>query len=108
MDAVVEDKDALFSELFKHFTEVEHQPGTVLLDEDLLKRAERSLDASTPPQIRWQLLGTGEKLLQSLQQDPRPLTRLLERDVLLIPFDQLKASISAQKLEEGLNSISVP
>lgn len=106
MDAYVEDQDALFVELFSHLQIVETDGAT--LDEDILKRAERSLDASTPRSNLWQLLSTGEALLQNLQQDPRPLTRLLERDISLIPFDELKNSISAQKLEEGLESPSVP
>lgn len=106
MDAYVEDQDALFVELFSHLKIVETDGAT--LDEDILKRAERSLDASTPRSNLWQLLSTGEALLQTLQQDPRPLTRLLERDISLIPFDELKNSISAQKLEEGLESPSVP
>jgi len=108
MDSLVEDKDKLFPEVFAHLAAVESQPGTVILDEDLLKRAERSLDASTPKDLLWRVLGTGESLIPSLQQDPRPLTRLLERDVSLLPFDELKNTISANKLEEGLKSSSVP
>lgn len=106
MDTYVEDKDVLFEELFSHLRKVE--TGGVVLDEDLLKRVERSLDTSTPKSTLWQLLNTGEALLQLLQQDPRPLTRLLERDISLIPFDELKQSITANKLEEGLDSPSVP
>jgi hypothetical protein len=106
MDTYVEDKDVLFAELFSHLRKVE--TDGVVLEEDLLKRAERSLDTSTPRSTLWQLLRTGEALLQLLQQDPRPLTRLLERDISLIPFDELKQSISAHKLEEGLRSPSVP
>ncbi|KEF61778.1 uncharacterized protein A1O9_03348 [Exophiala aquamarina CBS 119918] len=106
MDAYVEDQDVLFDELFSHLRKVE--TGGVILDEDLLKRAERSLDTSTPGPTLWQLLSTGEALLQVLQQDPRPLTCLLERDISLIPFDELKQSVTANKLEEGLDSPSVP
>lgn len=106
MDTYVEDQDALFTELFSHLQKVE--TDGVALDEDILKRAERSLDTSTPNSTLWQLLRTGEALLQILQQDPRPLTRLLQRDISLIPFDELKQTISAQKLEEGLNSPSIP
>ena len=108
MDAYVEDKDVLFQEVFAHLSTVEQQPETTKLDDDLLKRLERSLDASTPQNLLWQLLRTGENLLQSLQQDPRPLTRVLEKTVLLIPFDELKSSISSEKLEEGLRSSSIP
>ncbi|EXJ80224.1 hypothetical protein A1O1_08366 [Capronia coronata CBS 617.96] len=104
MDVVIEDTETLFTDVFSHLAAVESQPGTVLLDEDLLKRAERSLDASTPRHLLWRLLGTGETLLQTIQQEPRPLTRLLERTVSLIPFDELKTSISAEKLEQGLTS----
>ncbi|KIX10273.1 uncharacterized protein Z518_01355 [Rhinocladiella mackenziei CBS 650.93] len=107
MDAIVEDRDSLFSQVFTHLAAVESQPGSVLLGEELLKRAERCLDVLTPNDTLWQLLGTGERLLQTLQQDPRPLTRLLERVVSLIPFDELKTTISAETLEEGLNSPSV-
>ncbi|KAK4939303.1 hypothetical protein LTR10_020392 [Elasticomyces elasticus] len=108
MDAIVENRDVLFPEVFAHLAAVESEPQTQLLDEDLLKRAERSLDPSTPKDLLWRLLQTGERLLQILQQDPRPLTRLLERNVSLLPFDELKATISAEKLEEGLNSPSAP
>ena len=107
MDTYVEDKDALFREVFSHFNQVSEQPSTSL-NEDIFRRASRALDASTPQDLLWRLLRTGETLLQTLQQDPRHLTRLLERVVLLIPFDELKTSISSDKLEEGLNSPSVP
>lgn len=110
MDTFVEDKDQLFSEAFAHLAAVDSSQNTsqVPLDEDLLKRVERSLDASTPKDLLWQLLATGEALLQNLQQDPRPLTRLLERTIALIPFDELQTTISPAKLEEGLNSPSIP
>ncbi|KAK5061326.1 hypothetical protein LTR84_007868 [Exophiala bonariae] len=105
MDTYVEDQDALFTELFSHLEKVKTEGVT--LDEDVLKRAERSIDTSTPRSTLWQLLSTGEALLQVLQQDPRSLTRLLQRDISLIPFDELKQSISAEKLEEGLQAPSV-
>lgn len=108
MDAYVEDKDVLFRDVFAHLRNVEQQPGDTKLDDDLLKRLERSLDASTPQQQLWQLLQTGENLLQILQQDPRQLTRVLEKAVQLIPFDELKSSISSEKLEESLKSPSIP
>ena len=107
MDAYVEDKDALFRDVFEHLEKIERDPQ-VLLDDDLLRRATRSLDSSTPRELQWKVLQKGEQLLQNLQQDPRSLTRLLERDVQLIPFDELKSSISAQKLEDGLRSPSFP
>lgn len=108
MDAIVENRDVLFPEVFAHLAAVESEPQTQLLDAELLKRVERSIDPSTPKDLLWRLLGTGERLLQILQQDPSPLTRLLERNVSLLPFDELKLTISAQKLEEGLNSPSAP
>ncbi|KAK6365170.1 hypothetical protein LTS17_011402 [Exophiala oligosperma] len=107
MDTIVENKDVLFPQVFSHLAEVEAQPATVLLDEELLRRAERSLDASTSRDLLWRLLATGEKLLQILQQEPRPLTRLLERNVSLLPFDELKGTISTEKLQEGLTSPSI-
>jgi hypothetical protein len=108
MDAYVEDKDSLFKEVFAHLRTIDQSTGTTKLDDDLLKRLERSLDTSTPQDLLWQLLRTGEALLQILQQDPRALTRVLEKAVLLIPFDKLKSHISSDKLEEGLKSPSIP
>ena len=108
MDGVVEDKDALFNDIFSHLCNVRDDPGSAKLEDDLLRRGERSLDASTPRQLLWRILQTGEDLLQTIQQDPRPLTKLLERTVQLIPFDELRQSISTQKLEEGLKSPSTP
>ena len=108
MDAYVEDKDVLFREAFTHLSNVQQQPETIKLNDDLLKRLERSLDTSTPQNLLWKLLQTGEALLQTLQQDPRPLTRVLERTVQLIPFDELKTSITSTKLEKGLDSSSIP
>ena len=107
MDSYVEDKDALFKDVFDHLDKIERDPQK-LLDDDLLRRATRSLDSSTPRELLWKVLQKGEQLLQTLHQDPRSLTRLLERDVQLIPFDELKSSISAEKLEEGLRSPSLP
>ncbi|KIW17357.1 hypothetical protein PV08_04549 [Exophiala spinifera] len=107
MDTISENKDVLFPQVFSHLSEVEAQPATVVLDEELLRRAERSLDASTSRDLLWRLLATGERLLQTLQQEPRPLTRLLERTVSLLPFDELKNTISAEKLQEGLTSSSI-
>jgi hypothetical protein len=108
MDTYVEDKDVLFKDVFAHLSKVEEQPASLTLDGDLLRRTERSLDASTQRDLLWRLLKAGEQLLQTLQQDPKPLTRLLERTVRLIPFDELKSSITTDKLEEGLKSSSVP
>jgi hypothetical protein len=107
MDAYIEDQDILLNEVLAHMQQVEGEPGDTKLDEDLFKRLERSLDTRTPQKLLWNLLQKGEILLQTLQQDPRPLTRVLERTVLLIPFEELKSAISAKKLEEGLNSPSV-
>jgi hypothetical protein len=106
MDALVDDTDTLFPEVFAHLAAVEAQGSP--LDEELLRRADRNLTFNSPKDLLWKVLSTGENLLQTLQQDPRPLTRLLERVVSLLPFDELKATISAEKLEEGLTSPSVP
>ena len=106
MDAYVENKEVLFQEVFSHLEAVREEPQKYLLNSELLKRAERNLDAFTPRDLLWKVLRTGEALLQILQQDPNSLTQLLERVVLLIPFDELKSVISAQKLEEGLDSPS--
>ncbi|KIX93732.1 uncharacterized protein Z520_10638 [Fonsecaea multimorphosa CBS 102226] len=106
MDALVEDSDRLFPEVFAHLAAVEAQPA-LPLDEELLKRAERNLTPTSPKDLLWRVLGTGEELLQTLQQDPRPLTRLLERVISLLPFDELRSTISAEKLQEGLTSPSV-
>lgn len=108
MDTYVEDKDVLFNQVFAHLNEVEQHPDSSKLDEELLRRAERALDASTPRELQWRILQEGEQLLQTLQQDPRPLTRLLEKDIQLIPFDELKSSITVEKLEEGIKSPSNP
>lgn len=107
MDAYVEDRDVLLNEVFDNLQQIQQQQ-TATLNEDLLRRAERALDASTPRELLWRLLQTGEGLIQSLSQDPRPLTKVLERVVLLIPFDELKHVITPEKLEEGLKSPSVP
>ncbi|KIW96724.1 uncharacterized protein Z519_02115 [Cladophialophora bantiana CBS 173.52] len=103
MDALVEDTDKLFPEVFAHLAAVEAQPE-LPLDEELLKRAERNLTSTSPKDLLWRVLGTGEELLQTLQQDPRPLTRLLEQVISLLPFDELRSVISAEKLQEGLTS----
>ena len=106
MDTLVEDTHQLFPEVFAHLSTVETQ-GTPL-DDELLRRADRNLTITSPKDLLWKILSTGEHLLQTLQQDPRPLTRLLERVISLLPFDELKATISAKKLEDGLNSVSIP
>lgn len=105
MDSLVEETDKLFPEVFAHLTTVQAQGSP--LDEELLKRAERNLTITSPKDLLWKVLGTGENLLQILQQDPRPLTRLLERVISLLPFDELRSTISAGKLEEGLKSPSI-
>lgn len=104
----MEDAEKLHQEVIIHLNQVRHDPATVLLDEELLRRAERNTDRRTPREILWRLLSTGEDLLAVLQQDPRPLTKLLEQVVVSIPFDELKKHISAEKLEQGLLSPSAP
>lgn len=107
MDQVVEDKPALFREVLQHLDKVKQTPS-IKLDEELLRRGSRNADTHTPRETLWNILSTGEQTLQSLEQDPRPLTKLLERVVLSLPFDELKTTISPEKLEEGLKSPSVP
>jgi hypothetical protein len=106
MDSLIEDTDKLFPQVFAHLAAVESQG--VPLDEELLRRADRNLTSTSPKELLWRVLDTGENLLQKIQQDPRPLTRLLERVVSLLPFYELKNSISADKLEAGLQSPSIP
>lgn len=107
MDQVVEDKPLLFREVLQQLSDVKQAPSTKL-DEELLRRASRNTDTHTPRQILWEILKLGEETLQALEQDPRPLTRLLEQVVLSLPFDELKTTISPEKLEEGLQSPSNP
>lgn len=103
MDAVKEDPDRLLPPLFAHLRAVESSPATAL-DVDLLKSAERSLDFSTTQPKLLQVLASGERLLANLQQDPTPLTRLIEKAVSLIPFEVLQPLITSDKLEDGLQS----
>ena len=107
MDQVVEDRTALFQEVLSHLGNVTTNPSTVL-DEELLRRAARNADSHTPRATLWQVLSEGESTLQTLQQDPRPLTKLLEQVVLSLPFDELKETITSEKLEEGLKSPVTP
>ncbi|EXJ63000.1 hypothetical protein A1O7_03444 [Cladophialophora yegresii CBS 114405] len=106
MDALVDDTDKLFPDVFAHLAAVGTQGSP--LDEELLRRADRNLTFNSPKDLLWKVLRTGENLLQTLQQDPRPLTRLLERVISLLPFDELKKTISPEKLEGALTSPSVP
>lgn len=108
MDGIVEDTEKLYQEVLAHLDQVKQHPTSVLLDEELLRRAERNVDVHTPHETLWRLLSTGEDSLQALQQDPRPLTKLLEQVVISIPFDELKQHISAEKLQQGLLSPSPP
>jgi hypothetical protein len=96
----------LFQELFAHLAEVEQDPEHTRLNNDILRDAQNSLSSSTPREIVWSLLANGERLLNIIQEDPRPLTRLLEVDISFIPFDEIKDSIPPQKLVEGLLSPS--
>lgn len=105
MDQLVEDRPALFREVLSHLDTVKGVPSTPL-DEELLRRASRNADTHTSQQTLWQILSKGEETLQTLQQDPRPLTKLLEQVVLALPFDELKETITPEKLEEGLKSPS--
>lgn len=107
MDRIVEDRTALFREIIEHLKKVQEDPSTHL-NEELLRRGSRNADTHAPRATLWELLSTGEQTLQALQQDPRPLTRLLEQVVLSLPFDELKATITTEKLEEGLKSPAAP
>lgn len=103
MDQLVEDRNVLFKDVQTHLTKVRDNPETTL-DEELLRRASRNADTRLPRATLWQLLNTGETTLQTLQQDPRPLTKLLEQVVLALPFEELKDTITPAKLEDGLKS----
>lgn len=103
MDQVVEDLPSLLKDVLTHLKKV--QDGTPL-DDELLRRAWRNVDSRTPRATLWEILNVGEQTLQSVQQEPRPLTRLLERTVLCLPFNELKERITIEKLEQGLQSPS--
>lgn len=103
MDQLVEDPTSLFNEVFVHLEKAQEQAP---LNEELLRRAWRNVDSHTPRATLWQLLNVGEQTLQSVQQDPRPLTRLLEQVVRCLPFNELKERITTEKLEQGLQSPS--
>ena len=95
-----------FREVFAHLAEVEQDPQHKKLNNDILRDAKNKLSPSTPREIVWSLLANGERLLNIIQEDPRPLTRLLEVDISFIPFDEIKDSIPPQKLIDGLLSPS--
>ncbi|KAJ9652602.1 hypothetical protein H2198_008171 [Neophaeococcomyces mojaviensis] len=103
MDQYVEDRPTLFREVLTHLETVRNDPSTGL-HEELLRRASRNVDTHAPRGTLWQILHQGEQILQTLQQDPRPLTVLLEQVVLSLPFDELKETITSDKLESGLKS----
>jgi hypothetical protein len=95
-----------FQELFAHLKEVEEDPQHKRLNYDILRDAQNNLSSTTPRETVWSLLANGERLLNIIQEDPRPLTRLLEVDISFIPFDKIKDSIPPHKLFEGLLSPS--
>jgi hypothetical protein len=95
-----------FQELFAHLEEVEEDPHHKRLNDNILRDAQNNLSSTTPREIVWSLLAKGERLLNVIQEDPRPLTRLLEVDISFIPFDEIKDSIPSHKLLEGLLSPS--
>lgn len=103
MDQIVEDRTLLFNEVLAHLQKVQEQAP---LNDELLRRAWRNVDSHTPRATLWQILNVGEQTLQSVQQDPRPLTRLLEQTVRCLPFNELKERITTEKLEQGLQSPS--
>lgn len=100
----MEDRVSLFNEVLAHLVRVQEQTP---LDDELLRRAWRNVDAHTPRTTLWEILNVGEQTLQSVQQDPRPLTRLLEQTILCLPFNELKERITTEKLEQGLQSPSI-
>ena len=95
-----------FRELFVHLAEVEQDPQHKRLDVDILRDAQNNLSPTTPRETVWSILADGERVLNVIQEDPRPLTRLLEVDISFIPFDDIKDSLPPQKLIEGLLSPS--
>src|SRR3984957_5925427 len=95
-----------FQELFAHLKVVEEDPQHKRLNYDILRDAQNNLSSTTLRETIWSLLANGERLLNIIQEDPRPLTRLLEVDISFIPFDEIKDSIPSHKLLEGLLSPS--
>lgn len=104
MDQVVEDRTSLFDQVLAHLGKVQEQTP---LDDELLRRAWRNVDSHTPRATLWELLNVGELTLLSVQEEPRPLTRLLEQVIACLPFSELKDRITTEKLEQGLQSPSV-
>ena len=98
--------DGQYREVLEHLHKLARNPEKVKLNIYLLKDVDNGLDGATPSKILWGLLSAGQHSLQLIQEEPRPLTRLLERSVALLPFDELKDTISVATLEEGLKSLS--
>ncbi|KPI36962.1 uncharacterized protein AB675_5997 [Cyphellophora attinorum] len=105
MAAHLENPDTLFHEVFSHLSQLQQTPSSRLND-DLLRRAGHAVDTSTPHATLWQLLQIGEALLSTITGDPQPLTRLLQRVVESIPFDELSSSLTPDKLIDGLKAPS--
>ena len=95
------------SSLLVHFSDIRKQP-TLRLNEDLLRHAENVFDTNTPHRYLKDILLEGEQLLHLPLSDPERITRLLERVIILIPFDRLKNFITYEKTSEGLKSGSIP
>ena len=102
----IQEDSTSFQELLTHLAEVEKDPESTRLNADLLREAQNSLGPNTPREAVWAIIANGERLLNVLHEDPKPLTRLLEKDVLLIPFDEIREAIPPLKLEQGLSSPS--
>jgi hypothetical protein len=95
-----------FQELFAHLAQVEQDPENTRLNNDILRDAQNKLSSTTPRDVVWSILADGERLLNIIQEDPRPLARLLEVDISFIPFEDIKDSIPLEKLVQGLLSPS--
>lgn len=93
-----------FHELLAHLAEVEHDPEHTRLNDNILGDAQNKLSSTTPRDVVWSILATGERLLEIIQEDPRPLTRLLEVDISFISFDEIRESIPLDKLVHGFLS----
>lgn len=111
MDTLQEDPEVLSTSLLSHFSTLSSDPVTHTLDTDLCQRTSRSLTSSTPSPLLLSLLSSGEALLLTLSQtnaNIEPLTRLLQRTIVLLPLDELLPLLPPTKLIAGLTSGNPP